>query len=218
MKNISLEEIKKKHKYYNNSFFAKWASLYDYEKYLLTPLRIKAAKFIDLRSPKRILDVATGTGAQAYELAKQGHEVVGIDLSPEMLKQAQKKRSPKLKLSFRHADGTELPFKDNEFDVATISFGLHDMPREVDIKVLKEMERVTKKNGKILIVDYNEPRNHWAAKIIFPLINIYETKNWRPFIERGLKNLLKQVGLKTDSKTDFFGIAQIVVAKNNKKL
>lgn len=50
--------------------------------------------------------MATGTGAQAYELAKLGHEVVGIDLSPEMLAQAKKKLSPNLKLKFQEADGT----------------------------------------------------------------------------------------------------------------
>ena len=93
MNNISIEAIKKRHKYYNNEFFAKWATLYDYEKYLLTPLRKRAAKFLNLAPSKNILDVATGTGAQAYELAKLGHEVIGIDLSPEMLKQAKKKIS-----------------------------------------------------------------------------------------------------------------------------
>lgn len=211
MNTISLEEIKKRHKYYNNAFFAKWATLYDYEKYLLSPLRKRAAKFLGLKPPKKILDVATGTGAQAYELARQGYEVLGTDLSPEMLRQAQKKCSPMLKLSFKQADATDLPFKDNEFDVTSISLGLHDMPREVDIKALEEMKRLTKKNGKILIVDYNEPRKHWMARIAFPIINAYETKNWRPFIERGLESLLKEVSLKSEAETNFLGLFQIVI-------
>ncbi|MBI3955951.1 methyltransferase domain-containing protein [Candidatus Gottesmanbacteria bacterium] len=216
MNTIPLEEIKKRHKYYNNAFFAKWAALYDYEKYLLTPLRRKAAKFLGLKPPKRILDVATGTGAQAYELSKQGHTVIGIDLSPEMLQQAKKKLSSKLTLSFQQADATDLPFKDNEFDVTSISLGLHDMPPEVDIIVLEEIKRVTKKNGKILIVDYNEPRKHWIAKIAFPLIRTYETKNWRPFIERGLETLLREVRLNPEIETNFFGLFQMVVVANKK--
>jgi len=64
------DDILIKHKYYNNQFFAKWAKLYDYEKYLLFPVRRKAARFLDFTSPQKIIDVATGTGAQAYELAK----------------------------------------------------------------------------------------------------------------------------------------------------
>ena len=216
MNGIPLEEIKKRHKYYNNAFFARWASVYDYEKYLLTPLRRKATKFLGLKPPKKVLDVATGTGAQAYELAKQGHSVLGIDLSPEMLEQAKKKCSPGLNLSFKQEDATDLPFKDNEFDATSISLGLHDMPHEVDIKVLKEIKRVTKKNGKILIVDYNEPKKHWMAKTAFPIINAYETKNWRPFIERGLDSLLKEVGLKVKRETDWLGLAQILVINNQK--
>lgn len=216
MNSIPLEEIKKRHKYYNNAFFARWAGLYDYEKYLFTPLRRKAAEFLELKPPKKILDVATGTGAQAYELAKQGYTVVGIDLSPEMLQQAKKKLSSKLKLSFQQADATDLPFKANEFDATSISLGLHDMPYEVDIKVLKEIKRVTKNNGKILIVDYNEPKKHWMAKLAFPIINAYETKNWRPFVERGLDSLLNEVGLKIQKETNYLGLAQIVVVNNEK--
>lgn len=214
MDNISLEEIKKRHSYYNNAFFARWATLYDYEKYLLSPLRKKAAKFLNLKPPKKILDVATGTGAQAYELAKQGHEVIGVDLSPEMLKQAKKKCYKELKLSFQQEDATNLPFKKGEFDAASISLGLHDMPYEVDIQVLKEIKRVTKKGGKILIVDYNEPRKHWVAKLAFPIINFYETKNWRPFIERGLDSILKDVELKIHKETNYLGLFQIALVYN----
>ncbi len=214
MTTISLEEIKKKHTYYNNAFFAKWATLYDYEKYFLTPLRRKAAKFLNFKPPKKILDVATGTGAQAYELAKLGHEVIGIDLSSEMLEQAKKKSSKELKLSFRQADATNLPFKNGKFDATSISLGFHDMPYEVDIKVLKEIKRVTKRGGKILIVDYNEPKKHKAAKLAFPLINFYETKNWRPFIERGLESLLNDVGLEVKKETNFLGLVQIAIVEN----
>ena len=107
------KNLHKKHKYYNYRFFAKWARLYDFEKYITFPLRQKAAKFLNINPPKKILDVATGTGAQAFELAKFGHDVIGIDLSPEMLEQAKKKITPDLQLRFQQADGARLPFKDN---------------------------------------------------------------------------------------------------------
>lgn len=208
--------LEKKHKYYNYRFFAKWACLYDFEKYIFFPLRKKATKFLDLNPPQKILDVATGTGAQAYQLAKLGHDVIGIDLSPEMLNQATKKISPPLKLSFQQADGTKLPFRDNSFDASTISFGLHDMPYEIDLLVLKEMKRVTKKDGKILIVDYNEPRKNFMAKLTHPLIRLYETPMYLPFIKRGLERLLKEVGLKINTETNFLGLFQILLVKNYK--
>jgi len=210
------DDILIKHKYYNNQFFAKWAKLYDYEKYLLFPVRRKAARFLDFTSPQKIIDVATGTGAQAYELAKLGHEVIGIDLSKEMLKQASKKCNQELKLKFQQADATDLPFKDDSFDASSISLGLHDMPYEIDLLVLKEMKRVTKNGGKILIVDYMEPRKHFIAKLSHRIANLYETVNYKPFIDKGLDTILGKVGIKIDKSTNFLGIFQINLVRNQK--
>lgn len=205
-----------KHKYYNNNFFGKWAWLYDFEKYFASPLRVKAAKFFNVKPQSKVIDVATGTGAQAFELAKLNLDVVGIDLSPEMLEQAKKKCNINLKLKFQHADATEIPFKDNYFDYSSVSLGLHDMPYEIGISVLKEMKRVTKTGGQILIVDYMEPKKHPVAKISHLLVNLYETKNYKPFINRGLDAILSEVGLKIHKDTNFLGLFQIVICQNNK--
>ncbi len=209
-------DLAKKHEYYNNAFFGKWANLYDYEKYFLFPIRRKAARFLPLKQPAKIIDVATGTGAQAYELAKQGLDVTGVDLSPEMLEQAKKKLDKSLKLQFIHADGTKLPFKDDDFDGASISLGLHDMPYEIGIAVLSEIKRVVKKNGPILIVDYMEPRKHAVAWVLHPLIKLYETPNYGHFVKKGLERYLRQVDLKINRFTGFLGMIQIALVANTK--
>src|SRR3989344_9089758 len=120
MENNKYLNLINKHGYYNYKFFAKWARLYNYEKYFLFPIRKKAALFFPLKPPAKIIDVATGTGAQAYELAKLGLDVTGVDLSPEMLQQAKKKCKNSLSLKFQHADATEIPFKDNYFDYSSV--------------------------------------------------------------------------------------------------
>jgi ubiquinone/menaquinone biosynthesis C-methylase UbiE len=201
------------YKDYNNQFFNRWAWVYDFEKYIFFPLRRKSAQFLDIKPPAKILDMATGTGALAYELAKLGHDVIGIDLSPGMLAQASKKLSPKLKLRFQEADGTKLPFKDNSFDATTISWGIHDMPHEIGMKVLQEMKRVTKKNGKIMIVDYMEPKKHFIARLTHPFICLYETKNYRPFIKRGINSYIEKLGLAIAREGNFIGIWQILILK-----
>jgi len=201
----------KKHSNYNNQFFGRWACLYDYEKYILFPLRQKAARFLNLKPPQKILDVATGTGAQAFELAKLGHDVIGIDLSPEMLVQAKKKLSPSLKLKFQVADGTKLPFMDEFFDAAAISWGIHDMPYEIGIRVLMEMKRVIKKNGKILIVDYMNPRKHIVAKFTHRIIKIYETKNYLPFIKKGIEAYINVTKMKIFKESNYLGVWEIIV-------
>ncbi len=178
--------------------------------------RKEAADYLKIQPPQKILDVATGTGALACELAKLGHSVIGIDISMEMLGQARKKCSGNLDLYFQQADATHLPFNNNVFHAASISFGLHDMPYETEINILKEMKRVTKTDGRILIVDYNEPKNHWAARLAYPLIKISESANWTPFITRGLENLLNSAGLKVANWTTILGVIQIVIADNHK--
>ncbi len=209
-------QLTKKHEYYNNAFFGRWARLYDYEKYFLFPIRRRAAQFFPLKPPVKIIDVATGTGTQAYELAKLGFDVTGIDLSPEMLEQAKKKLNNSLQLNFLHADGTDLPFKDNEFDGASISLGLHDMPYEIGIAVLSELKRVVKKNGPILIVDYMEPRKHVVSWLLHPLIKLYETPNYGHFVKKGLERYLRQVDLKINRFTNFLGIVQMAQVANAK--
>ena len=209
-------DLAKKHAYYNNQFFGKWARLYNYEKYFLFPIRKKAAQFFSLKPPAKIIDVATGTGAQAFELAKLGFDVTGVDLSPEMLEQAKKKLERSLKLRFLHADGTKLPFKDIEFDGASISLGLHDMPYEIGLAVLTEIKRVVKKGGQIMIVDYMEPKKHVVGRLTHPLIKLYETPHYGLFIQKGLERYLQQVNLKINLFTHFLGIVQIAQVINTK--
>jgi ubiquinone/menaquinone biosynthesis C-methylase UbiE len=205
--------LSKKHSYYNNEFFGRWAWIYDFEKYIFRPFRKRAVKFANLQSPQKVLDVATGTGALAFEFAILGHDVIGIDLSPEMLAQAKKKISPNLKLNFQEGDGTELPFKDKSFDLTTIPWGIHDMPYEVGIQVLKEMKRVTKDTGYLLVVDYMEPKKHKVAIFTHPLISLYETKNYKPFIEKGIKLYIKDIGLEVVREGNYLGVWQMLLLK-----
>ncbi len=205
-----------KHKYFNNKWFARWARIYYYEKYIMFPIRQKAVKFINLTKPHKIIDIACGTGSQGYEFALHGHDVIGVDLSPDMLAQAKRKETPNLKLKFKHADATDLPFPKNSFDVASISFGLHDMPYEIELKVLKEARRVVKPKGKILIVEYMEPGKTIWSWLFYPIFRVYETKYWSLFMKRGLDKILHDAGLRKSSETDSFRLFQIVLIINNK--
>jgi len=98
----------------------------------------------------KVLDVATGTGKQAFAFAKSGCDVIGIDITEGMLRVARKHNTYK-NLSFRQADATSLPFQDNTFDITSIAFALHEMPSVVREKALLEMVRVTMPDGVIII-------------------------------------------------------------------
>ncbi len=216
MKHIDLF---KKHEQFNNQHFGKLAKIYDYEKYFLFPIRQRAAAFLPIKPPARIIDVATGTGAQAYTLARCGFDVIGVDLSPLMLEQARKKlENRSLKLKFIQADATELPFKDNEFDGASISLGLHDMPHEIELATLLEVKRVVKKNGCILIVEHMEPSKHIVARLLSPFIRLFETPYYMPFIKSGLTSIVGEAGLSVKNESNWMGIIQIVLISNAKSM
>ncbi len=103
---------------------------------------------------QRILDLAAGTGTSSAKIASAGPSVVACDLSAGMIEVGAKKHP---ELEFILGDATDLPFADSEFDAVTISFGLRNV---VDVPAaLKEMYRVTKPGGTLLICEFSNPTN-----------------------------------------------------------
>jgi SAM-dependent methyltransferase len=106
---------------------------------------------------EKVLDVACGTGAQVFAMARRAKEVVGADLSESMYKKAQNtlKKKKLSNVSFCLCDATgRMKFSDKAFDVATMSLALHQFPPEMHETILSEMKRVA---HKIIIVDYAFP-------------------------------------------------------------
>ena len=169
------------------------APFYDTVTVILSKLRDKVVDFTDAPVESRILDVATGTGKQAFAFAKKSYDVTGIDLSKDMLKIAYRKNMYE-NAEFQVADATKLPFKDNSFDVSCVSFALHDMILIIREKALKEMRRVTKTNGIIIIVDYGLPKNKIGKFFVFNFVRLYEPY-YPEFIKSDLAGLLKKSGI-----------------------
>lgn len=171
-----------------------FAPFYDAVMRPLERLRREVARVLDIERGARVLDVATGTGAQARALAERAREVVGIDLSEPMLRIARRKsRAPNV--TFRQADARALPFDDASFDVACISFALHEMPRAVRGRVVREMVRVTKPGGTIAVVDYGLPRNALARWLARRIVGLYESDTYSDFVRSDLGAFLRDAGV-----------------------
>ena len=105
--------------------------------------RRRAARTTGLRAGGSALDVACGSGKLTSELAKIAGptgRVVGLDFSPEMLAVARREHPS---LEFVEGDALHLPFRDAEFDAATIAFGLRNLADP--IRGLHEMTRVARR-------------------------------------------------------------------------
>lgn len=116
--------------------------------------RRETVKAIDALPGERVLDLAAGTGTSSEPLADAGVDVVPCDFSPGMVEIGRRRRPD---LPFVVGDATDLPFGDEEFDAVTISFGLRNV---VDTDVaLREMYRVTKPGGRLVICEFSTPPN-----------------------------------------------------------
>jgi demethylmenaquinone methyltransferase/2-methoxy-6-polyprenyl-1,4-benzoquinol methylase len=114
--------------------------------------RKKVVKIIDPKPGMKILDIAAGPGSSSEPLFKAGAEVIAMDFSEGMIEVGKRKRPY---LNFVKGDALKLPFKDNEFDVTTISFGLRNT-KDYE-KALREANRVTKIGGRMVIVEFSTP-------------------------------------------------------------
>ena len=196
---------------YTTRLFKRWSRFYHILVDIpLSRLRDKVVDFVNLGNGSRILDVATGTGGQAFSFAEKGYDVVGIDLSKDMLKVANKKNRHE-NLKFKVADATRIPFENNHFDVSCVSFALHDMPLNIREKTLEEMLRVTKPKGIIVIVDYALSKNKIIRYLIYRFIESFETKFYPGFIKSNLETLFRKYGIEIENEHSvLFGAVRIL--------
>jgi demethylmenaquinone methyltransferase/2-methoxy-6-polyprenyl-1,4-benzoquinol methylase len=114
--------------------------------------RSRAADLAHVGPGSRALDVATGTGDLALELASRGAEVVGMDFSERMLELARAKAPG---LTFESGDAQALAYPDGSFDAATVGFGARNFG---DLRQgLSEMTRVVKPGGRVVVLEITTP-------------------------------------------------------------
>jgi demethylmenaquinone methyltransferase/2-methoxy-6-polyprenyl-1,4-benzoquinol methylase len=115
--------------------------------------RERAADLAGVGPGSTALDVATGTGDLAVELARRGAKVTGMDFAPAMLALARQKAPG---LTFEEGDALELRYDDASFDAVTVGFGARNFS-DLD-HGLAEMARVTKPGGRVVVLEITTPQ------------------------------------------------------------
>jgi demethylmenaquinone methyltransferase/2-methoxy-6-polyprenyl-1,4-benzoquinol methylase len=133
--------------------------------------RKKAVRLLKYREGGRILDVATGTGDVALEIARttpSSVRITGADFCKEMVDLGQIKagQSPYAgRIDFKVAPCEDLPFPNETFDSITIAFGIRNV---VDRKLgLAEMWRVLRPGGRMIILEFSTPRSQLFRQIYY---------------------------------------------------
>jgi demethylmenaquinone methyltransferase / 2-methoxy-6-polyprenyl-1,4-benzoquinol methylase len=143
--------------------FDRIAGLYDRMNSVMTAglhhhWRRRAADLAELGSGARALDVATGTGDLALELARRvgpGGEVVGVDFSERMLELARAKATG-ARVRFESGNALALDYPDGAFDAATVGFGARNFS---DLeRGLSEMARVVRPGGRVVVLEITTPQ------------------------------------------------------------
>lgn len=195
--------------------------------------RDKVVDIVAEHKPKNILDIATGTGDLAINLAKTtATEIIGLDISAGMLdvgrrKITQKQLDSKIKMVV--GDSENLPFDDNSFDAITVAFGVRNF--ENLEKGLAEIHRVLKPKGVFVILETSVPTKSFYktgysfySKYILPTIGkvfskdqsaysyLSESASKFPYGE-ALNNILRQIGfISVEDLPQTFGVATIYKA------
>lgn len=227
---------------YVRNMFTSIAPRYDFLNRLLSAGRDKywrrvAVDELPLEKGGSFLDVATGTGDIALSLihraSKDDARVVGVDFSEGMLKLGRdkvKKEGLEDRIELRLADATALPFEDNLFQGAIVAFGLRNFSDTE--KGLKEMLRVVAPGGRVVILEFTNPKNplfrrmyYFYFRNILPLIGGIISGNRKayqylpdsvmdfPSSDR-LKSLMEKCGMqKVRYKLLTFGVAALHVGE-----
>ena len=195
--------------------------------------RKKVVAFIGENNPKQILDIATGTGDLAIMMASLNPDrIVGLDISAGMLevgKQKIEKANLAKTIDMIVGDSENMPFDNDTFDAITVSFGVRNFANLN--KGLKEINRVLKPGGKLVILETSVPTKfpykqgyQFHSKIILPVVGklfskdkvaysyLSESANSFPFGEEFNNILLKNGFTTAIDKPVTFGVASIYIA------
>ncbi|MDG1331215.1 MAG: bifunctional demethylmenaquinone methyltransferase/2-methoxy-6-polyprenyl-1,4-benzoquinol methylase UbiE [Crocinitomicaceae bacterium] len=192
--------------------------------------RKKAIKQLRDLQPKKILDIATGTGDFAVAAMKlKPTEVIGVDISQGMLDvgiEKMKRKGLDHVIQMRIGDSEELPFEDGYFDALTVGFGVRNY--ENLEKGLTDMLRVLRPGGKAIILEFSKPKKFpmkhlfgFYSKRIIPFFGKRISKDERAYaylpesVEafpegKAFTDILEKIGYsKVSAKTVSGGIATI---------
>ncbi|OGQ98865.1 MAG: hypothetical protein A2284_10430 [Deltaproteobacteria bacterium RIFOXYA12_FULL_61_11] len=131
-------------------------------------LRALALRLAGPGTGRKMFEVGCGTGSNLALFRRAGYTVTGLDASPAMLGQAVRKLGDEAELTLGNA--AALPYPSAAFELGLAMLTLHELPGEIRVAALAELDRVVRPGGTILLVDFH-PRPYsfplgWLARLV----------------------------------------------------
>ena len=163
----------------------------------------------------RLLDVACGTGRVLQQLATAHPELRyhGVDLSPFYVKSARRRLRDVAEVSLLVENAEHLPYVDGHFDVVTSVYLFHELPRNARRNVVREMFRVLRPGGLVVLEDSAQPSDSpTIANVLASFPAEYHEPFYQDYLADDLADLLAECGFTVES-SDPHLVAKVVVAR-----
>jgi ubiquinone/menaquinone biosynthesis C-methylase UbiE len=170
-------------------------------------------RFLRDEKATRLLDIACGTGRTLHQIARThpSLRLWGVDLSPAYVSVARRRlESPEVTIAVENAE--QLPFADGAFDIATSVYLFHELPRNARRNVVREMHRVLRPGGLLVIEDSAQPSE--SAEIASALREFpreFHEPFYADYLEDDLEGILREIGF-TVTAVEPHLVAKVVVA------
>jgi phosphatidylethanolamine/phosphatidyl-N-methylethanolamine N-methyltransferase len=196
--------------------YAAWSHLYDYVFKVFFYRRLgHAIRLLNIQPGQRVLDVGVGTGL-SLDFYPPHCQVVGIDLSREMLDKARGRARERglANVELIEMDATRLAFPNDSFDHVVAAHVMSVVPEPV--RVLAEIKRVTRSDGKIVIINHFQSTNKALARIEEWLNPITRRIGWRTDLDLGSLVRDGQIDVDFEYKLSRGDLWKVVFAVNTK--
>lgn len=163
----------------------------------------------------RLLDIACGTGRVLQQLATAHPELRyhGVDLSPFYVKSARRRLRHVAEMSLLVENAEHLPYVDGHFDVVTSVYLFHELPRNARRNVVREMFRVLRPGGLVVLEDSAQPSDSpTIANVLAGFPAEYHEPFYQDYLTDDLADLLAECGFAVES-SDPHLVAKVVVAR-----
>lgn len=210
-------ETKRDYRWHILHHYNRHAYFYDRMEFIRRGTRRKAMILSGWRAGEKILDLCTGTGEMALVFAAQGANVVGTDIARGMLKRAINKSVSTVSASaWVEMDATDLAIADRSFEISMISLALHHMPVPIQVRVLKELRRVTRR--RIMIIEPDVPVDRrWSPLWSWVASIIDESEYMHEWVYQDFIETCRRAGLNVESvHTTAFGLHRILLCDPQK--
>jgi ubiquinone/menaquinone biosynthesis C-methylase UbiE len=165
--------------------------------------------------PLRLLDVACGTGRTLHQLAvtHPALRLYGVDLSPAYVRLARRRLADVAEVALAVENAEALPFADAAFDVVTSVYLFHELPRNARRNVVREMFRVVRPGGMVVIEDSAQlSESAEIANALHAFPGEFHEPFYADYLEDDLAGLLREVGFEIESARSEF-VSKVVVAR-----